>query len=588
MEPVPVHSLQLRAAWCLRLAGCFALSLVLSAFPGASAARAAADSTLVLIGLGDSLTHGTMDGTNNALNTLHAYLQKIAEALGQVTPLTFSQPLFDAQEQRLEPFRVPTNLGVDGADAFSVEGIEYYKRVGVDESFITTDYLCDKLLPRRLQDKYDKVLYPINVLAHQGAPPPCNTPCVSQMDAAIWLLNERVQQAEGGKAAFIFWVGNSDSSTATLGAGGSNPTFLPLPLEQIEPELTPAVRLLFHLGLQDGALSFSPYTQANIERNLTEPQDFVDQYEHLLSRLETAGTLRTGQVELFLLTLPYYSSVGYLFDSEDLEYYLRKLNPAYTVPPTFQRVAPPGGPITDVVKGDRISLLTFGMMYTLLSTGYAVEYVNQVLEINGQQRDDLVLSEAEQRYIMARIDGFNATIKSAAAAHGPHVHLVDIGQYVNDALTGKITVVVGDHVLSRKWVRGSSFSFDGVHPGYIGQALVANFVLVRLNEVLGVLAPLYDLAQILPSDPYVDADGDGWAPGPGYQASGLTELLFLFKDPNDADPAVQVQLPPDVWDQISAVFLHELLGIPTLRAKAERLGITPMASRPQPSGGNLR
>lgn len=536
---------------------------------------------MVLIGLGDSLTHGTMDGTNNSINTLHAYLQKIAAALGQVTPLTFSQPLFDAQGQRMAPFRVPTNLGVDGADAFSVEGIQYYKRAGVDASFITTDYLCDKLLPGGLEDKYDKVLYPINVLAHQGATPPCKKPCVSQMDSAIWLLQELAQQSPGSKAAFIFWLGNNESSTAALGLGGSNPTFLPLPLAQIDQELTPALRLLFYLGLKEGDLSFSPYTQANIERNLTEPQDFVDQYEHLLTRLETEGTLRTGQVELFLLTLPYYSSVGYLFDSEDLEYYLRKLNPAYTVPPTFKRVAPPGEPITDFVKGDRISLFTFGMMYALLSTGYSVEYVNEALEIDGQQRDDLVLSEAEQRYIMARIDDFNAAIKSAAAAHGPHVHLVDIGQYMNDALTGKTTVVVGDHVLSRKWVRGSSFTLDGVHPGYIGQALVANFVLARLNEVLGVQAPLYDLSQILPSDPYVDADGDGWAPGPGYQASGLTELLFLFKDPDDADPTVQVQLPPDVWDQISEIFLQELLGIPTLRAKAERLGSAPGASRPQ-------
>src|SRR5262245_23925460 len=138
----PVHPPQRRAAWCWCLAGCLALSLALGALPDASTARTAAGSTaasaalrpapahpgsvsapqtpLMLIGLGDSMTHGTMDGTNTALNTLHAYLQKIAEALGQVTQLTFSQPLFDAQGQRLAPFRVPTNLGVDGADAFSV------------------------------------------------------------------------------------------------------------------------------------------------------------------------------------------------------------------------------------------------------------------------------------------------------------------------------------------------------------------------------------------------------------------------------------------------------------------------------------
>jgi hypothetical protein len=69
---------------------------------------------IVLIGLGDSLTHGTMDGTNNYINTLQAYLQRIAEALAQVTSLSFSQPLFDLEEKRRQPFRVPTNLGGDG------------------------------------------------------------------------------------------------------------------------------------------------------------------------------------------------------------------------------------------------------------------------------------------------------------------------------------------------------------------------------------------------------------------------------------------------------------------------------------------
>ena len=33
-----------------------------------------ASGATTLIGLGDSLTHGTMDGTNNSINTLHAYL----------------------------------------------------------------------------------------------------------------------------------------------------------------------------------------------------------------------------------------------------------------------------------------------------------------------------------------------------------------------------------------------------------------------------------------------------------------------------------------------------------------------------------
>lgn len=548
--------------WFYRLTWVFALCLPFLGFIESGSVQAATGLRTVLIGVGDSLTHGTMDATNNAINTLNAYLQKIAESLGQGTPLIFSQPLFDEEERRLMPFLVPTNLGVDGADTFSLEGIEYYKRAGAEESSITSGYLCDRRLPWRLEDKYDKVLYPLNLLARRP---------VSQMDSALYLLHQLV--ADQSKGLIIFWVGNNDSSTAALGSGGKNPTFLPIPLEQIEPEITPALKLLLRFGERQGALSFTPYTMTSIERNLTGLQDFVDQYEHLLTRLEAGGAFSSGQVELFLLTLPYYSAVGYLFDSEDLEYYLQKLNPAYTVPPTFKRVAPPGEPITDPLKGDRISLLTFGFMYALLHSGYPVEYVNQILEIGGEQRDELVLSEEEQQYIMSRIDGFNAAIKALAATRGPYVHLIDTGQYLNDALTGRTVISIGDRVLSRKWVRGSSFTLDGVHPGYTGQALIANVVLEHLNEILGVEAPLYALSDVLARDPYVDRDGDGWAPGPAYKAFGLTELLFLFKDPDDGDPTVQPELPPDVWDRISDVLLREILGIPVIRMEAERLGI---------------
>lgn len=526
-------------------------------------------SPTILIGLGDSLTQGTMDATNNFINTWNAYLQEVADSLAQVIPLNFIQPIFDESGNRWIPSLVPTNLGVDGADIFSLEGIQYYKRAGAGKSFVSRDYLCDKWLPGNLEDKYDKVLYPINVLAGKA---------VSQIDSAIWLLNQNrfAFLTNRARGLLIFWIGNNDSGTAALGSGGKNPVFLPIPLDQIEPEITPELSFLLRLGQQEGDLSFAPYTQSAIERNLTELQDFVDQYNHLLDRLEIQKIPVTTPVEIFLLTLPDYSSVGYLMDSEDLEYYLQKLNPAYTVPPTFKRVAMPGEPITDPFQGDRISLLTFGFMYLLLQSGYSIDYVNQILEINGQQRDDLVLSEGEQRYIRSRIDGFNDTIKTASMTHGPHTHLIDIGQYLNDLLSGKTLLSINNRVFSRKWIRGGSFSLDGVHPGYTGQALIASFVLGRLNEVLGLRAPLYDLSYIMGIDPYLDRDGDGWAPGPDYRASGLTELLFLFKDPDDGNPSVQPQLPPDVWNRISQVLLKEILDVPSIKAKAIPLGLVPV------------
>ncbi len=530
------------------------------------AAGAEAKQSTLLIGVGDSLTHGNMDGTNNTTNTLNAYLQKVADSLRLVTPLKFSQPLFDDAQTRLMPFRIPTNLGVDGADSFSLEGISYGKRAGVAESFVTRDLLCDRLLPSGFKDKYDKVLYPINLLARQP---------VSQVDSAIWLLNRRAETTPRQRALVVLWIGSNDASTAALGAGGDNPIFEPIPLDAIETEITPVLRLLLRFGQSRRLVSFDSYTPSTIARNLTEPDDFSRQYEHLLARLRTDVDPAGGPFELFLLTVPYYSSVAYLFDSEDLEYYLRKLDPSYSVPDSFARVAPPGEPVLDFLRGDRVALLTFGFMYGLLSTGHSVEEINAVLERGGVQRDDLVLSEEEQAAIRARIDAFNSVIGAAAAGGGPHVHLVDIGGFLNDALTGKISVSVGGRVLSRKWVRGGGFSFDGVHPGYTGHALIANFILARINEALHLDAPLHDLSEVLAGDPYIDRDGDGWAPGPHLTAPGFTELLYLFKDPDDTDPAVGPELPPDVWEKISDVLLREILGIPQIAEEARSLSVAP-------------
>lgn len=512
-----------------------------------------------LITMGDSLTHGTLDGANNWINSLSGYAQRIADSLNQVSDVSFVQPLFNEQEERLFPFTIPSNLAVDGADSFSLEGIQYYKRAGTTQSFINPGYLADKTLPGQLQDKYDKVLYPINLLA--GRP-------VSQVGAANWLLNQAGQNNE--RALVIFWVGNNESSTASLGTGGANPTFVPVPLEQVWPEFSPALRLLLGIGEAAGILSFDVYSTESIERNLTELSHFAIQYNRILNRLENENSAGPDQVDFLLLTLPYYSSVGYLMDSDDIEFYLNKVDPSYEVPATFQRVSS-----DDPTTGDRISLLTFGLMYGLLDSGYSVPYINQVLEEDGVQRNGLVLSESEQQLIATRIDGYNQIIKNAALSHGSNFHLVEIGNFMNEGLNGDTEIVVGDRVLSRKWVRGSSFSLDGVHPGRTGHALLANFVLESINNIFGVNAPLHDLDAFLQQDPYVDQDLDGWAPGPEYDPTGFGEILFFFTDPDDTDPASQPVLPPDFWHQVSNILLSEILGIPALQEEAQRLGIEP-------------
>jgi hypothetical protein len=279
-------------------------------------------------------------------------------------------------------------------------------------------------------------------------------------------------------------------------------------------------------------------------------------------------------MELLLLTLPYYSSIGYLFDSDDIEFYLRQLNPAYAVPTSFARVAPDGQAITDPTQGDRISVLTFGLMYLLLGSGHSVDHVNGVLETSGAQRDGLVLSHAEQQYIASRIDGFNAVIGQAGTTNGKHVHLIDTGSLLNDALNGQSVISVRGRTVNRKWTRGGAFTLDGVHPGYTGQAFIANFLLTEMNTRFGLSAPLHDLDAISLTDPYWDQDGDGWAPGANYAVTGLASMLALLTDADDTDSTVRAVLPSDVWEQMSKAMLKDLLGVPTLRAEAARNGFS--------------
>lgn len=520
--------------------------------PSESRASVLSCEDIVLISLGDSMTQGTMNATNNATNTINAYMQKVFESLEQVIGVSFSQPLFNMQGDRMEVFNIPTNLGVDGSNIFSLEGLEYYKHYGLEESFITHEYLCNKMLPWRLEDLYDKVLYPINLLALKP---------VSQLDAAIWLLNQVGQTAGQSQAVVIFWMGNNDSSNAALGLGLDlrNPIFIPLPFDQVEHLLKPLLsKLLLHRN-QNGSISFEPYLLSSIKRNLTEAEDFVEQYNRILTRLETDVISIESHTEIFLCTLPYYSSVGYLFDSEDMEYYLQKVNPAYIVPATFKRASEPGKPVTNFLQGDRISLFTFFCMYVLLQQGYSIEFVNQICEEEGKQRDGLVLSEEEQNYIKSRIDSFNDSIKQAAQSHGPHVHLIDVGQYLNDILTGETTIHINDRIFNRKWSRGNSFTIDGVHPGYTTHAFIANFIIEHLNDALGLEAPFNDLSEIFEQDPYIDMDRDGWMGGPDYPVSGFAEILFFFKDPDDNDPVIKPEMPPDIWDRVSDVLLKEFL-----------------------------
>ena len=69
------------------------------------------------------------------------------------------------------------------------------------------------------------------------------------------------------------------------------------------------------------------------------------------------------------------------------------------------------------------------------------------------------------------------------------VHLIDIGPWLTDMLTGGESFETGGRSFTGKWGRGGWFTLDGVHPGYTGHALIANKIIENLNEALGLHAP---------------------------------------------------------------------------------------------------
>jgi len=491
---------------------------------------------IMLVGVGNSMTHGTRDATNNEFNTKNAYLQLVYKKLKETgLRFKFVQPYLNENEHRINPLAVPTNLAVDGEDIFSVEGYEYGPRVGAGEgNYLDDKYLCDRLQPYLFADLHDKVLYPINLLARKP---------VSQFDALIWRLNNH-----RGPAWVIWWVGTNDAALASLGLGGENPMYLPIPFAQIKDKLKLGVRLLLEYGYNRGMLSFSPYTGDAIKRNLTKLGDFVAQYDHLLDRMEEE--ISNDQVELFLLTFPYYTEPGYFFGEEDLEYYFE------------------GG---FSLNGGRISLLTFISLYALVKSGIYPDSINE----------GLVMSGGKRLQIRNRINDFNGYLKSLSLPS--NVHLLDIGSKLNSLFDSGLWV--GAAHLTREWSRGGAFSLDGVHPSHTVHAHIANLILEELNNSVlkeeGKTAPYWNLSSILANDPYYDNDGDGWVEGPDYKASGRTKILYLFKDADgDTDTSTEAVIDTmgaaEVWELISDALLEEVITIPLLRLKAEEMGLIPV------------
>ena len=260
---------------------------------------------------------------------------------------------------------------------------------------------------------------------------------------------------------------------------------------------------------QGAALSF-----ADIEAYLSDARagrssgELEDNLELILDRLG-----RIPGAQIFIANLPRVSRIAFLFDRDDI----RRLSGL---------AEPPSQPGT----GQAIGLGPFATTVAK-ALDLGAPLLNRAAAAVASVEANL-LDGAEAALLDGRAAAINARI--AVLATRPNVHLVDVAALYESLRRGRIRV--SGRTLAKTFGAGGVFSLDGVHPSDTAHALIANAFLERIASVLELDIPPVDIARVLAEDPYVDRDGDGFAPGPG--AAFVDPLLLPLADCDDTDPAL--------------------------------------------------
>ncbi len=114
--------------------------------------------------------------------------------------------------------------------------------------------------------------------------------------------------------------------------------------------------------------------------------------------------------------------------------------------------------------------------------------------VGGQVIPGVVLRAEEIAVISDRIAAFNQIIKDEAATFGAKV--LDINQIFGDIAAGNLWVVGGID-LSADFLIGGLFSYDGIHPQTIGQALIAVNLIDLINNQMGGNLPQVNMGDIM-------------------------------------------------------------------------------------------
>ncbi|MGP8214102.1 MAG: SGNH/GDSL hydrolase family protein [Bacteroidia bacterium] len=104
--------------------------------------------------------------------------------------------------------------------------------------------------------------------------------------------------------------------------------------------------------------------------------------------------------------------------------------------------------------------------------------------------NDLVLDTAEASLVEKTTLQYNASIKSLAAQY--HFGVVDMYLFLENLQS---SMTIDGITFTRTFISGGTFGLDGIHPNARGYAVVANQMIMGINNTYGSTLPLVDVTK---------------------------------------------------------------------------------------------
>jgi len=156
-----------------------------------------------------------------------------------------------------------------------------------------------------------------------------------------------------------------------------------------------------------------------------------------------------------------------------------------------------GMPLYGEVQGDTLELVE-GQDLVLLSAMEELE-AGLGFTMEAPLSDAVVLDATEADLVRTTTIAYNtiiqATVDALNVGREIPILLVDTNAYFNELITYGV-VVSGTH-LTGEFISGGLFSLDGIHPGYIGYALIANRFIETMNAGWELAIEPIDVAEFM-------------------------------------------------------------------------------------------